>query len=111
MNETITANGVIHTVKNVTTGIDTISFTLTNPMDNPEAEFREVKSITVGDSQENVYGQYPDVEYESLTIFEDRSVTVTMHILTRTEKRIKELETTQAEQDEAIAAMMFGGEE
>ncbi len=109
MNETITANGVSYTAKNVTTEINSISFTLANPVENPEAAFREVKSLTVGDGQKNVYGQYPDVEYESLTTAADGSVTITMHILTKTEKQIKELQVSQAEQDEAIAAMMFGG--
>ena len=116
MNEIITAGGVKYTSKNVTTGIDTISFTLVSPMEDPESAFREVTELTVGDEQETVYGQYPDVEYESITISADGSVTVSMHILTKTEKQIKELQVSQteqdkaiAEQDEAIAEIFFGG--
>ena len=118
MNEIITAGGVKYTSKNVTKGIDTISFTLVSPMEDPESAFREVTELTVGDEQETVYGQYPDVEYESITISADGSVTVSMHILTKTEKQIKELQVSQteqdkaiAEQDEAIAEIFFGGGE
>lgn len=118
MNETITVNGVEYTVKNVTTGIDTISFTLVSPVQDPEAAFRGANELTVGDGQETVYGQYPDVEYKSLTIAADGSVTITMHILTEMERQIRQLQASQAEfrvsqaeQDEAIATMMFGGGE
>ncbi len=117
MNEIITVDGVNYTTKNVITGIDTISFTLVNPMENPEATFRNVTELTVRDEQDTVYGQYPDVEYKSLTIAADGSITITMHILTKTERQIRQLQASQAEfrvsqaeQDEAIAAMMFGGE-
>ena len=34
-------------------------------MEDPESAFREVTELTVGDEQETVYGQYPDVEYEA----------------------------------------------
>lgn len=118
MNEIITANGVEYTAKNVTTGINTISFTLLEPMADPEAVFRKVKSLTVGDTEGTAYGQYPDVEYESLTIAADGSVTITMHVLTKTERQIRELqasqaefEVSQAEQDEVIAEMLYGGGE
>ncbi len=111
MNEIITASGAHYTVENVTTGINTISFTVTDPAaGDVEAVFKEVKELTVGDTKGTVYGEYPDVEFESLMISADGKVAVTMHILDATEKQIRELQVSQAEQDEAIAAMMFGGE-
>lgn len=111
MNEIITANGVDYTAQNVTTGLNTISFMITAPAaGDAEAAFREVKELTVGDGEGTAYGEYPDVEFESITIDADKNVTITMHILTATEKQIRELQVSQAEQDEAIAAMMFGGE-
>ncbi len=110
MNEKIIVNGANYTAKNVLTGIDTISFTLTEPMDDPEAVFRETKSLTVGDAEGTAYGQYPDVEYESLTIGADGNVTITMHILTKTEKQIRELQVSQTEQDEVLAEILYGGE-
>lgn len=112
MNEIITAGGANYTVENVTTGINTISFTVTDPAAGDVEEiFKEVKELTVGDTEGAVYGKYPDVEFESLTISADGKVSVAMHILDRTEKQIRELQASQAEQDEVIAAMMFGGEE
>lgn len=111
MNEIITANGVEYAVKNVNTGINTISFTLLEPMDDSEAAFKETKSLTVGDTKGTAYGQYPDVEYESLTIAADGKITITMHILTNTEKAVKELQVSQAEQDEVLAEILYGGGE
>lgn len=111
MNEKITVNGESYTVKNVTTGIETISFTLTNPEDDPEAAFRGARELTVKDGKGTAYGHYPDVEYESLTIAADGSVTITMHILTETEKKIRDLQMSQLEQDEAIAEILYGGGE
>lgn len=111
MNEIITASGTNYTVENVTTGINTISFTVTDPAAvDVEAVFKEVKGLTVGDTEGTAYGKYPDVEFESLTISADGKVSVAMHILNETEKQIRDLQVSQAEQDEAIAAMMFGGE-
>lgn len=112
MNEIITVSGVNYSATNVVTGTNTISFTLSELVaDEADAIFRNAKSLTVGDETNAVYGEYPDVEFQSLTIGADEDVTVTMHILTETEKQIRDLQTSQAEQDEAIAVMMFGGEE
>lgn len=110
MNEIITANDVEYTAKNVTTGIETISFTLADPVTDAEAAFREAKSLTVGDAKGTVYGQYPDVEFTSLTINADESITVAMHILTKTEKQTRELQVSQTEQDEVLAEILYGGE-
>ena len=116
MNEIITINGVEYTTRNITTGINTISFTLNDPIADAEFVFRNVKELTVGDKNGTVYGQYPDVEFESLTIGADGNVTITMHIPTEIEKQIKELQVSyaelrvlQAEQDEVIAEL-YGGE-
>lgn len=117
MNEILTANSIAYTVENVETGINTISFRIVNPVpDDTEAAFKDVKSLTVGTAEE-VYGEYTDVEYESLTIKATGEIIVAMHILSETEKQIRNLQATQAEHgeaiaehDEAIAAMMFGGE-
>lgn len=110
MNEIITTGGVSYAVKNVTTGINTISFMIIGEnAGDVEALFRDVSALTVGDG-ESVYGEYPDVRFESLTIGADRSVTVTMHILNEMEKQMKELQISQGEQDEAIAELYGGGE-
>ncbi len=109
MNEIITANGIEYTAQNVSTGINTISFTLNDPAADAEAAFRNVKALTVGDEKGTGYGLYPDVEFESLTINADASVTITMHIPTKMERQIRELQVSQAEQDEVIAELYGGG--
>lgn len=111
MKEIITTGGVSYAVENVGTGITTISFTLPDlTEDEAKAAFKNATSLTVGNETDEAYGQYPDIEFESLTVGADEEITVTMHILNETEKQIRELQASQAEQDETIAEIMFGGE-
>ena len=123
MNEIITANGVKYTVQNLNTGLNTISFMVQGlTVEDAEAAFRNVESLTVGtigtdETEYTVYGEYPNVTYESITKDAEDNITITMHIPTKMELQIAELQESQAEiqisqaeQDEAIAAMMFGGE-
>lgn len=117
MNEIIKVGGESYTATNVSTGINMISFMLSDlTEDEAKTAFENVKSLSVGDENET-YGEYPDVEFESITIGADDTVTVTMHIPSKTEKQIRDLQKVVtghdaaiAEHDEAIAAMMFGGE-
>ena len=105
MNEIITVNGVAYTVQNVTTGANSISFVLAElTVEEAEAVFRDCESLTVG-TEEEVYGNYPNVTFESITKDADGNVSVTMHILTKSELQIKDLQASQAEQDEAIAEL------
>ena len=116
MNEIITANGVKYTVQNLNTGLNTISFMVQGlTVEDAEAAFRNVVSLTIGtigtdEAEDIVYGEYPNVTYESITKDAEDNITVTMHIPTKTELQIAELQESQAEQDEVIATMMFGGE-
>ncbi len=113
MNEIITANGVKYTVQNLNTRLNTISFMVQGlTVEDAEAAFRNVASLTVGtnEAEDIVYGEYPNVTYESITKDAEDNITVTMHIPTKTEMQIAELQESQAEQDEVIATMMFGGE-
>ena len=112
MNEVITVGSEKYTVTNVETGLNAISFTvIDSAVGDVDAVFRDVKELTVGDTEGAVYGEYPDVEFESLTISADGRVSVVMHILNETEKQIRELQISQAEQDEAIAELLYGGGE
>ena len=105
MNEIITVNGVAYTVQNVTTGANSISFVLTDlTIEEAETAFKSAESLTVG-TEEETYGNYPHVSFESVSKDVDGIVTVTMHILTKTELQIKDLQASQAEQDEAIAEL------
>lgn len=108
MNEIIKVNGVAYAAQNVTTGVNTIRIVLTElTVEEAEEVFRSAESLTVG-TEEEVYGDYPNVSFEAVTKDVDGNVSVTMHILTKEEIQIKELQTSQAEQDEAIADL-YGG--
>lgn len=117
MNEIITVGGLEYTGIKVSTGIDSISFMLPDLTENEaKAIFEAAKSLSVG-NENGIYGEYPDVEYESITIGANGSITVTMHIPTKTERQIRDLQETVtghsesiAEHDEAIAGILFGGE-
>lgn len=112
MNEIISVGGVEYPATNVTTGLDTISFGISDLTANEtEMAFKNAESLTVSDGTGKTYGEYPDIRFEALTLRADGSVTVSMHILTETEKQIKELQRATAEHDEVLAAMMFGGKE
>ncbi len=111
MNETININGQNYTVRNVNTGLNTISFVIDDPaVGDVESLFRSTKALEVGDAAGEMYGNYPNVEFESLTIHADESISVTMRIPTKMEMQINALQVSQDEQDAAIATMMFGGE-
>ena len=108
MNEIITVNGTAYSAENVTTGANTISFVLTDlSIEEAETAFKECESLTVG-TEEETYGNYPNVSFESVAKDAEGIVSVTMHILTKEELQIKELQVSQAEQDEAIADL-YGG--
>lgn len=112
MNEIITVGSKKYTATNVITGLNTISFTLSDlTADEAETVFKSVEFLTVGDDQNNVYGEYPNVVYKSVTKDADGNVSVSMSILTQEQVQIKELQTSQAEQDEAIAELLYGGYE
>lgn len=112
MNEILTANSEDYTVENVETGINTISFKIVSPVPNDvEATFKNVTAFTIKNEEDNiVYGEYPYVEYESLTIQANGDIIVSMHILTQDQIHIRELQVSQLEQDEVIAQMVYGGE-
>lgn len=117
MKEIIKIDGVSYTATKMSTGTNTISFTLSDlTVEEVYTAFKNARSLTVGDGT-NTYGNYPNVEFESVTIDAEENITVVMHILNRIEVQIRELQAAQAElqvataeHDEVIAAMIFGGE-
>lgn len=110
MNEIITIGGAEYITTKVSTGIESISFVLTGlTEEEAKTAFESAKSLSVGD-ENGIYGEYPDVEFESIMIDSEGSITVTMYIPSKMEKQIRDLQEAVAEHDEAIAAIMFGGE-
>lgn len=111
MNEIITVGGVNYTAINVTTGINTISFVLSELTEQEVmAVFKDAKALVVGDGTE-IYGEYPNITFESITIEANERITVNMHILTETEVQLRDLQVSQSEQDEVIAELLYGGNE
>lgn len=114
MKEFVTANGNIFECTNVTTGIDSITLTMENQdADNVEPFFRDVTDLTVTfEGEEKPHGTYKDLKFESITKYEDGSISVTMHIKSEIEKRLDKIEAEQEIQDEAIAGLgdIVGGE-
>lgn len=109
LNEKIIVDDIEYPVENVSTGLNFISFVVHDmDMDTAESTFKNVTSILVG-AEGEIYGEYPNVKFESISKNISDKITITMHILTDIEKQYKELEISQAEQDEAIAELMFGG--
>ena len=103
--EKITANGITYDAKNVTTSSNSISFSIDDTAENLKESFSSVTSLTVSDSDGQVYGTYDHILFQSITEYADGTVTVTMHIMSQTEIAIAELQVTQAEQDEAIVEL------
>ena len=107
--EYITANGVEYACKAVVTGVDSITFSMEGQaVADMEKTFRPVTELTVAGEDKEIYGTYKNLSFESVTVYEDGTVMVTMHIKSDTEIRLESLEQTQAEQDEVIAELLGG---
>jgi uncharacterized Zn finger protein len=108
--EYIKAGGKEYAAKTVTTSTNSISFTLEDgAIAEIEEALRNVTELEVSGEDKVTYGTYDDLRFESATVHEDGSITVTMHIPSATEKRLSALEASQAEQDDAIADLYGGG--
>lgn len=119
LNEIITVGGIDYAVQNISTELDTISFVVQEMAANEaEATFKNVTALCVKSEDGEVYGEYPNVNYASVMKDVAGDVTVTMRIPTQMELQIAELQESQAatdksqaEQDEVIAEMLYGGGE
>lgn len=110
MNEIIIVGGVNYATTKVTTGMNTISFTLSDiAVNDAYAVFKTAESLKIAGEEDVVYGLYSDVKFDHLTIYDNGTIIVTMRIPTELEKRISALELSQTEQDEVIAEMLYGG--
>lgn len=115
MKEFVTANGTTYECKNVTTGLDSITFTMDGYTANElMAAFANVSELTTSfEGEEKPHGVYEYLKLESVsTNADDLSVSVTMHIKSETERRLDALEEGQEIQDGAIMEIgkAIGGE-
>ena len=117
LNEIITTGGIDYTVQNISTGLNTISFVVQEmTVDEVESAFKNVTALSVKSESGEVYGEYPNTVYSSVTKDAAGNVTVTMRIPTKIEQQIAKLQESQAdtdksqaEQDEIIAELLYGG--
>ncbi len=113
MKEIITANGIVYECQNVTTGVDNITFTVSGQsVTDMESAFRDVSELSVSGEGGEVYGRYDHLAFESASVLADGTVSVTMHIKDKIERRLDALEEGQELQDGAIQELagIVGGE-
>lgn len=109
--EYITANGTEYECHSVATSTNGISFALDGDVSEIANSFKSVKALSVSGEDKEVYGEYDNLLFNSAMVDNDGIVTVSMNIKSNIERRLEKLETTQVEQDDSIAYLMFGGEE
>lgn len=110
--EYVIIGGENYKTESVTTGADSISFTLSDmEIADTVAKFSDTTEIEVSGADLEPYGIYKNLTFESATVDAEELVTVVFHIATIEEMRIKHLESTQSEQDIAISELAFGGGE
>ena len=103
--EIITVNGVAYTAQNVTTSSNSITFSMEGEVAEIKSVFENATELTVSNEDGETYGEYTDLTFESITAYADGSIVVTMHIPSKIELALSQLQTSQAEQDEAIAEL------
>lgn len=100
--------------KSVTTGINSIKFTLADmPIADAVEKFSDVSELKIAGEDLKPYGFYKNLTFASATVDAESLVTIEFHIASATEIRLANLEATQDMQDGAILelANMIGGEE
>lgn len=112
--EYITAGGTTYPAGMIQTMPGNISFALP---DQNIAEaikvFKPVTDLSVSASEDGSepYGIYSNLSLTSVTVDAAGTVTVNMALADDTAVRLSGLEKTQAEQDEVLASLLFGGGE
>lgn len=110
--EYITVGGTKYECQKLTTATDAISITLAG-QDIAEVteSFKNETALTVSNEENEIYGIYSNLKFQSATVYADESICVVMHIPSEEELWKAKIEASQAEQDEIIAELLLGGEE
>ena len=106
--ESITVNGVKYNTAKISTSANSISFTLADgDIITSKNVFKDITALSVSDSEtpDVIYGEYENLSFESISEDVDGNITVTMHIPTALELAVAQLQSSQADQDEAIAEL------
>lgn len=112
--EYIKAGGIEYECQTVTTGTDSITFTMEGQaVESIHTAFKDVTELTVSGEDKKAYGIYSGLSFASAAVDADDTVSVTMLIRPDLERRLEKVEASQDIQDEAIvelAGIISGGE-
>ena len=112
--EYIKANNIEYECQTVTTGTDSITFTMEGQaVESIHTAFKDVTELTVSGEDKQAYGIYSGLSFASVAVDADDTVSVTMLIRSDLERRLEKVEASQDIQDEAIvelAGIISGGE-
>ena len=112
--EYIKAGGIEYECQTVTTGTDSITFTMEGQaVESIHTAFKDVTELTVSGEDKTPYGIYSGLTFSSAAVNADDTVSVTMLIRPDLERRLEKVEASQDIQDEAIvelAGIISGGE-
>ena len=106
--EIIIVNGVNYNTTNISTSANSILFTIANgDIASLKNTFKEVTALSIANSEtpDEVYGEYENLSFESISEDSEGNITVIMHIPTALELAVAQLQSSQADQDEAIAEL------
>lgn len=110
--EYIKADGIEYECQTVTTGTDSITFTMEGQaVESIHTAFKDVTELTVSGEDKKAYGIYSGLSFASVTVNSNNNIIVKMLIKTPEEMRLDNLEKTQTEQDELLASILFGDTE
>ena len=113
-NEYVIADEKSYKTESVSTGIDSIKFTLADmPIADAVEKFSGVTELEIAGEDLKPYGFYKNLTFTSATVNADGIVIIEFHIASELEIRLTNLEATQDMQDGAILelASAIGGEE
>lgn len=112
--EYIKADNIEYECQTVTTGTDSITFTMEGQAaESIHTAFKDVTELTVSGEDKKAYGIYSGLSFASAAVDADDTVSVTMLIKPDLERRLEKVEASQDIQDEAIvelAGIISGGE-
>lgn len=112
--EYIKADNIEYECQTVTTGTDSITFTMEGQaVESIHTAFKDVTELTVSGEDKKAYGIYSGLSFASAAVDADDTVSVTMLIKPDLERRLEKVEASQDIQDEAIvelAGIISGGE-
>lgn len=109
--EYVTSEGESYKTESVTTGLNSIAFTLSDmSIADAVSKFASVTELDVSGADLQPYGVYQNLTFASAEVDAAGLVTVRFIIASATDVRLAALEQSQAEQNVVIADILYGGD-